>query len=786
MKLQNLKVPLTLFAALVLAQAGASSALAQSNSDGFETVINSPPDSFSFGNNTIGSNTQVNVLDGVVFSSFTIGAADGTDTNIELNVFDGAVVGGTLFANTGSVVNVLGGNVGAENTGGDLRASGGTINISDGSQIFHRLNASDGGEINISGGTVFRLNLIGDATVNVTGGTVTSDRSSSSVNAVLNVSEGELLGTFSFFNGTVNLTGGRGQVFFARAANIFGGVVSDAIFASEGRIAGGRQQSVGFTSDVVLSGGEFLLNGEPVTGTVTLGSLNSFYNPFFREESPDVLTGTFADGTPFVFSSVNDSLENVTLETVTLPSNDTSPLNIGPGEVSTGGRTGQTLTVQPGGLIDESFSAVDTILNVRGGTVADGLKLARSVLTVEAGSVVGAGTSSYGSDVNVSGGQVGPNLEVFSGTLRLSGGRIGRGLTIDPEATATIVGGEFRLNGVPITEPDVSLGANDALEGTLADGTPFVFSSSAGDRLETVTLEQVSLPDASTTPIIVDESTVNIPLGLRPGQTLTVEDGGQLGDDFTAFDTTFNVRGGQVSQTTEIYRSTVNVSGGQFGAITSFIDSLSEVPILVRDNSTLNVLAGEVGVVEIDSGSIANVTGGSTGRFVIGSGGEVNIEGGRTGTIQLFDDTVLNIFGGSFGQLFLSSADDSSVNFTGTEFFLDGDLIDDLEVGETRLLDASLTLFTLSGVLSDGSEFSSPINRRFTDNLQISITRVDSISEPVLLGDVDLNGSVNFSDISPFILVLVSGAFQAEADCDENGVVNFLDISPFIAILSSL
>ena len=132
------------------------------------------------------------------------------------------------------------------------------------------------------------------------------------------------------------------------------------------------------------------------------------------------------------------------------------------------------------------------------------------------------------------------------------------------------------------------------------------------------------------------------------------------------------------------------------------------------------------------------------------------------------------------------SADDSSVNFTGTEFFLDGDLIDDLEVGETRLLDASLTLFTLSGVLSDGSEFSSPINRRFADNLQISITRVDSISEPVLLGDVDLNGSVNFSDISPFILVLVSGAFQAEADCDENGVVNFLDISPFIAILSSL
>lgn len=53
----------------------------------------------------------------------------------------------------------------------------------------------------------------------------------------------------------------------------------------------------------------------------------------------------------------------------------------------------------------------------------------------------------------------------------------------------------------------------------------------------------------------------------------------------------------------------------------------------------------------------------------------------------------------------------------------------------------------------------------------------------VLLGDVDLNGVVDFSDIPAFISVLIGGEFQVEADADQNGVVDFSDIPPFIAIL---
>jgi hypothetical protein len=54
-----------------------------------------------------------------------------------------------------------------------------------------------------------------------------------------------------------------------------------------------------------------------------------------------------------------------------------------------------------------------------------------------------------------------------------------------------------------------------------------------------------------------------------------------------------------------------------------------------------------------------------------------------------------------------------------------------------------------------------------------------------ILGDVNRDGSVDFSDIPSFIEVLISGDFQIEADIDQNGTVNFSDIPPFIDVLTS-
>lgn len=65
-----------------------------------------------------------------------------------------------------------------------------------------------------------------------------------------------------------------------------------------------------------------------------------------------------------------------------------------------------------------------------------------------------------------------------------------------------------------------------------------------------------------------------------------------------------------------------------------------------------------------------------------------------------------------------------------------------------------------------------------------SLTLTQMTSTVVLLGDVNLDGAVDFLDITPFIAVLSNGGNQAEADVDESGMVDFLDIVPFIAILS--
>ena len=53
------------------------------------------------------------------------------------------------------------------------------------------------------------------------------------------------------------------------------------------------------------------------------------------------------------------------------------------------------------------------------------------------------------------------------------------------------------------------------------------------------------------------------------------------------------------------------------------------------------------------------------------------------------------------------------------------------------------------------------------------------------LGDCNLDGAVDFLDISPFISLLTVGEYFEQADVNQDGSVNFLDISPFIALLSS-
>ena len=72
----------------------------------------------------------------------------------------------------------------------------------------------------------------------------------------------------------------------------------------------------------------------------------------------------------------------------------------------------------------------------------------------------------------------------------------------------------------------------------------------------------------------------------------------------------------------------------------------------------------------------------------------------------------------------------------------------------------------------------------FPDMVEAANYIINNFEPACTLGDVDLNGTVDFLDIAPFIAVLFGGTNQCEADCDQNGVVGFLDIAPFITILS--
>ena len=48
-------------------------------------------------------------------------------------------------------------------------------------------------------------------------------------------------------------------------------------------------------------------------------------------------------------------------------------------------------------------------------------------------------------------------------------------------------------------------------------------------------------------------------------------------------------------------------------------------------------------------------------------------------------------------------------------------------------------------------------------------------------GEVNRDGIGNGLDVDPFVGVVLSGPFQAEADMNQDGVVNGLDVDPFVA-----
>jgi hypothetical protein len=108
---------------------------------------------------------------------------------------------------------------------------------------------------------------------------------------------------------------------------------------------------------------------------------------------------------------------------------------------------------------------------------------------------------------------------------------------------------------------------------------------------------------------------------------------------------------------------------------------------------------------------------------------------------------------------------------------------DDIEIDLSDLADHTLSVgesVVIQVAFSNGTG-SGGGHHLFIDNVAFSGVAQETT---VLLGDVDLNGSVDFADIPAFIAILMGGGYQAEADCDGSGVVDFNDIPAFIAVLT--
>lgn len=631
---------------VLLALAASGLATAQSLPAG---VINAPPT--AVGNNaSMGSNTTLNVLTGgSVGRGLVVGAANGTSVNVALNVSGGSIganasLGSKAFiANGGSVVQISGGIIGMNaeaNAGSVVHISGGTIGVSTFFSNDYAFGANTGSVVAVSGGTFGRgFYAAGGSQVNVSGGAFGPDFKALSGSNV-SISGGSIAGEFWAYGGSnVDVTGGGLGIRFR---------------ADPG-------------SDVSFFGGEFLVNGlVPADPQVTL-------------TGNDVLSGTLEDGTSFVFSpQAADIVRGVNLVNTTMPAVELSPIAIEAASFLSSARQGQTLNVNAGGSLRNDFVAVGATLNMAGGVIGNSLELSGTQLNLNAG-VVGTNAMAYrgsevnvnggvlgstfraladsvvnvnggtvdrnffamsGSTINVAGGRIGDNFDAQSGSeVVVTGGRFGEGMKARAGSAVSLHGGEFLMNGVAPTGGVVTLQATDVLTGTLADGSAFLFTPLAGDLVNEVTLVSSALPAINpNAQHIVDSSA---PSSLRAGETLVLEAGGVLADDFVAVDSQLQIAGGVVGSRLKATGGTVSITGGVVGTrLKAYAGSVVEIAGgqvgaqgAAYRGSEVIVSGGQLGAdFRALDGSLLRVTAGSVGDNLTGSAGSrIDISGGSVG-----------------------------------------------------------------------------------------------------------------------------------------------------------
>ena len=209
-------------------------------------------------------------------------------------------------------------------------------------------------------------------------------------------------------------------------------------------------------------------------------------------------------------------------------------------------------------------------------------------------------------------------------------------------------------------------------------------------------------------------------------------------------------------------------------------DTTGDLPVLT--GKILSSAAGDAGSTNVSGQDALGINNASinNGNFdLIGDGNESSdLNPGETVTFT-FDQPVQ----------FTSIELESVIDVDSFDVLVDGVAV--LEtIGDDSFIDlgglADITIaagseitFAVDGVLETATM--GPATSVRIESFTVEIVT----AAPPILGDVNLDNSVNFLDIAPFISILANGLFQAEADINGSGGVDFLDISPFIQLLTT-
>ncbi|WP_442483670.1 PEP-CTERM sorting domain-containing protein [Aeoliella sp. SH292] len=759
-------------------------------------VYDLPPESLG-DNESIGSNTTLNVLDGgAVGSNFTAGVFGQTSSNLVVNV-QGGSIGGGLKTYAGAQVQVNEGSIGAGakiysgssvdlqggTMGGGLEIHGGHVSV-DGGTLKDYVEIYSGSVLNVLSGDAGTIDYMsGSATMNVSGGHVdTRDTMFGTINlmggsigsrlvtgegARLNVSGGELgNGALIYYKSKVVITGGKIgaglDVVNGSSLEMTGGVIQSGFYLtsnSPARLAGGVigdgiEKKPG-SQVLQLDGIDFRLNGVPIDGLEADGDALPFDLPI-----GSVLTGTYADGTPFAYSSLEEDklpAGSLLLKNVAPPIGLPTMFDIPPDQAPQGVHDGQTLNVgegaavadlmqagwgstvhMVGGVIGGGFEAAGATVNIAGGSVGGGFDMFHgSVLTLSGGQMGGSGEL-LGAELMMTGGSIGASLSGQSeSTLLVSGGALGDGLKLDATCHAIFEGSEFYVDGQlveglenegDLLEFDLSL--RQVLSGTLADGTPFALTSFDGDSLPTGTLALARVTTAATGPTTIDAASDVVPQGIRGGQTLLVGGGATVPDLFNAGrGSRVEVTGGTIGIDFEAVAAEVLLAEGTIhsnfdamdGSVVTMTGGELRLGAQVTGGSQFDQTGGVSSSISASTNASVAISGGTTGPLIAEHGAVLAASGGVIGDIRLVDATG-TITGGELGNLEalegsalelrggflhggLTTAASSSVRLVGAEFRLDNEPIEFLvspgDSGAIDVPDGSV----LSGTFADGTPF---------------------------------------------------------------------------------